>query len=251
MAAPPLLYTENSPKSETYYVNIDLGGTNAPKPQTGIFVPENYRVPDQVDMILWLMGHHDNKEYPPDLTIDTYWDKYPNFHFRQMVNVGNKNVILVAPSLGPTSQSGNLTNSGGLSRYLDQVLEALQAYGPFSSTPSLGNLVIACHSGGGAPMLKIATTTQMYSDNIKQLWGFDCMYGDVEPLWVQWAQQNSSKLLFIRYGSSTPDRSQTLAKLAAKQSNINVDGDATVPHNKVPETYWYRSMRRAHFFLDK
>jgi len=251
MAAPPLLYSENDPKSETYYINIDLGGKSAPKPQTGIFVPENYRVSDEVDMILWLMGHHDNKEYPPSLSIDDYWDKYSHFRFRQFVNAGNKNVILVAPSLGPSSGSGHLTNSGGLSRYLDQVLAALEAYGPFSSTPSLGNLMIACHSGGGSPMLQIARTTQMYSDNIKQLWGFDCVYGDVEPLWLQWAQQNGGKLLLIRYGSSTPNRSRTLARLAKNQSNINVDGDATTPHNKVPETYWYRFMRQARIFLDK
>jgi hypothetical protein len=166
------------------------------------------------------------------------------------VNAGNKNVILVAPTLGASSQSGNLTSSGGLSRYLDQVLDALQAYASFSS-PALGNLVIACHSGGGSPMLQIATTTQRYSDNIQQLWGFDCLYGDVEASWLQWAQQNSSKLLLIRYGSSTPERSRTLMRIAAKQSNINVDGNEGTPHNRVPETYWNRFMRRAHIFNDK
>lgn len=251
MAAPPLLYTENDVKTETYYVTIDLGGKAPPKPVTGIFVPENYNVSSEVDVILWLMGHHNNQDYPPTLSIDEYWYKYPHFRFRQFVNAGNKNVILAAPTLGPTSESGNLTNSGGLSRYLDQVLAALKEYGPFSSVPSLGSLVIACHSGGGSPMLQIAQTTQPYSGNIKQLWGFDCVYGPVEASWLQWAQQNSSKLLLIRYGESTPDRSRTLMKMAAKQSNINVDGSERTPHNKVPETYWYRFMRQAHFFLDK
>jgi hypothetical protein len=251
MAPPPLLYRENDVKTETYYVTIDLGGTAPPKAVTGIFVPENYNVPSQVDMILWLMGHHDNQEYPATLTIDEYWFKYSHFRFRQFVNAGNKNVILVAPTLGPSSQSGNLTSSGGLSRYLDQVLAALEAYGPFSSLPSLGDLVIACHSGGGSPMLQIAKTNQQYSGNIKQCWGFDCLYGDVEDSWLQWARQNSGKLLLIRYGSSTPDRSRKLTRIAAKQSNINVDGAEGTPHNKVPETYWYRFMRQAHFFLDK
>jgi hypothetical protein len=250
MAAPPLLYSENDVKTETYYVTIDLGGTGAPQPTTGIFVPENYRLTSDVDVILWLMGHHDNQEYPPSLSIDQYWFKYPNFRFRQFVNAGNKNVVLVAPTLGPSSESGNLTSSGGLSRYLDQVLDALEAYASFSS-PSLGNLVIACHSGGGSPMLQIATTSQRYSDNIQQLWGFDCLYGDVEPTWLDWAQKNGKKHLLIRYGSSTPDRSRTLMKIAAKQSNINVDGNEGTPHNRVPETYWYRFMRRAHFFFDK
>jgi hypothetical protein len=251
MAAPPLQYSEDDPKNTTYYVTIDLGGTGAPKPMTGIFVPENYKISDEVDVILWLMGHHDNSDYPPTLTIDDYWFKYPHFRFRHFVNAGNKNVILVAPTLGPTSQAGNLTNSGGLSTYLDQVLAALKEHAGFPTVPTLGDVVIACHSGGGSPMLKIATTNQQYSNNIKQLWGFDCLYGDVESAWLKWAQQNSSKTLLIRYGSSTPDRSHTLERLAAKQSNIDVDGDASTPHNKVPETYWYRFMRRAYVFADK
>jgi hypothetical protein len=102
MAAPPLLYSENGVKTETYYVTISLGGNPAPKPVTGIFVPENYNVSSDVDMILWLMGHHDNSEYPPALTIDDYWFKYPHFRFREFVNASNKNVILAAPTLGRT-----------------------------------------------------------------------------------------------------------------------------------------------------
>ncbi|PYX48052.1 MAG: hypothetical protein DMG79_12775 [Acidobacteria bacterium] len=251
MAAPPLIYEEDTVKAETYYVTINLGGNDAPKPITGIFVPENYKVSSDVDIVLWLMGHHDNSEYPAALTIDDYWFKYPHFRFREFVNVSNKNVILVAPSLGPHSQSGNLASAGGLSTYLDQVLSALEAYGPFSGVPTLDNLVIACHSGGGAPMLGIATTSQRYSDNIRQLWVFDCIYGAVEDTWLKWAQQNSKKILFIRYGSSTPERSKTLMRIAAKQSNINVDGDESTPHNRVPTTYWNRFMRRANIFGDK
>jgi hypothetical protein len=251
MAAPPLLYSENGVKTETYYVTISLGGNPAPKPVTGIFVPENYNVSSDVDMILWLMGHHDNSEYPPALTIDDYWFKYPHFKFREFVNASNKNVILAAPTLGPSSESGDLSTSGGLARYIDQVLAALEAHGPFDSVPSLDNLVIACHSGGGSPMLKIATTNQQYSDNIRQFWGFDCIYGDVEASWLKWAQQNSKKTLFVRYGSSTPDRSRTLMKMAEKQSNINVDGDTATPHNRVPMTYWHQFMRRSNIFAEK
>jgi len=252
MAAPALIYRENNVKSETYFVTIDLGGTAPPKPVTGIFVPENYNSSSDVDMVLWLMGHHDNSQYPPTLTIDDYWAKYSHFRFREFVNASNKNVILAAPSLGPGSQSGKLTESGGLGRYIDQVLAALEAYGPFSGLPSLGNLVIACHSGGGAPMLAIAKVPQRYSDNIQQLWGFDCIYGDVEAAWLQWAQQNSSKMLFVRYGNGgTATRSRKLQRMAAKQSNINIDGDEKTEHNRVPVTYWHRFMRAAHIFSDK
>ncbi|MGC2658574.1 MAG: hypothetical protein WA324_11510 [Bryobacteraceae bacterium] len=253
-AAPPLMYSENTVKSETFFVTIDLGSQAATKPMTGIFVPENFTEPAQLDVILWLMGHHDNGAYPPTMTIDDYWANYPHFKFRQFVNGGNKNVVLAAPSLGPSSQAGALMNRGGLAWYLDQVLAALPAYSStFKSTPVLGDLVIACHSGGGHPMRTIATTTQQYTDNIVELWGFDCLYDDVDPTaWTNWAKGNGQKRLIVRYGSGGTDgHSLSLQKMAAKLSNVDVQGSTGTEHNKVPVTYWQRFMRQAIFFADK
>ena len=254
MAAPPKkLYDENSVPKETYFVSIDLGTQAQASATTGIFVPEGYNVGDEVDIILWLMGHHDNSAYPPSLAIDDYWFKYSHFKFREFVNMGQKNVILAAPSLGPGSQAGSLIGRGGLAWYLDQVLAALKAYGPFSTVPTLGNLVIACHSGGGAPMREIATTTQQYSPNLRQLWGFDCLYGgNDDSIWTDWAKGNAYKRLRVRYGSGgTSDMSLSLKKMASKLANIDVDGSTGTEHNKVPVTYWYDFMRKATFFLDK
>lgn len=248
--APPLHKRDTTVAKETYFVTIDL--QNQAKPITGIFVPDGYQVSSAADIILWLMGHHHNAEYPPTLSIDEYWVKYPHFRFREFVNASNKNVILVAPSLGPSSQSGKLLGSSGLPWFLDQVLAALQAYGPFQTVPPLGNLIIACHSGGGWPMRQIATSSQQYLDKIKQFWGFDCLYnrGD-EQAWMQWAQQNGQKMLYIRYGNGgTADRSKNLEKMATNQSNIDVGGVIGTPHNTVPKTYWATFMRNASFLTN-
>jgi len=248
--APPLLYSVTPPKDNSFYVTIDLGANIAK--MTGIFVPDGYNQGDDVDVLLWLMGHHKDGKggaYPVDLTIDDYLIKYPHFRFREFVNASNKNVVLVAPTLGPHSEGGSLTTKDGFPRYIDQIMDALKEHAGFSS-PSLGNLVIACHSGGGIRMQEIATAGHKYNDNINELWGFDCLYGDVEKGWVTWAQQNSSKVLMIRYGESTPDRSHTLANLASKQSNINVDGDGT-SHNLVPSKYFVRFLSRCLFFSNR
>jgi hypothetical protein len=238
-SAPTLLKKDTTVAKETYFVSIDLGQQANAKAMTGIFVPDNYKISDKVDIILWLMGHHDNAAYPPTMAIDDYWVKYPHFKFREFVNQSKKNVVLVAPSLGPGSQAGSLTPRGGLASFIDQVLAALNAYGGFATLPTLNKMVIACHSGGGRPMLDIATTTQQYSDNIQQFWGFDCLYNKgSEGRWVQWAQGNAQKQLLIRYGNGgTDQRSLTLKKLAAKLSNVDVDGTTSTQHNDVPKTY--------------
>ena len=247
--APQLLYPEFNVSKETQFVTIDLGAQAEARPMTGIFIPNGYHDPSQVDIILWLMGHHKGGNFPTTLAIDDYLRNYSFFRFREFVNLGHKNVILVAPSLGPSSQAGKLAEAGGLSWYLDQILAARQGTG--TSVPMMGDLIIACHSGGGAATRAIATTSQKYSEKIKQIWGFDCLYGDGdEAAWLKWATDNGGKVL-IRYGSGgTDQKSLNLKRLAANTSNIDVDGDTATDHNNVPKTYWNKFMRGAHFLLD-
>ena len=247
---PALLTKDTKVAKETYFVSIDLGSSAKTKAMTGIFVPDGYQISNKVDIILWLMGHHNNAQYPPTMAINDYWVNYPHFKFREMVNQSKKNVVLVAPSLGPGSEAGNLTPRDGLSKFIDQVLAALNAYGGFLTLPTLSKMVIACHSGGGAPMLSIAKINQQYSDSIQQFWGFDCLYNSgSEESWVDWAKGNATKKLIIRYGNGGTDmRSKNLKKLAAKVGNVDVDGSTATSHNDVPKTYWVDFCQKATFF---
>src|SRR5262245_13181473 len=70
-AAPALLYTESSVPTETHYVTIPLGQEAPAPPMTGIFVPAGYRRSSQVDLILYLQGHHKGGGFPADLAIDS------------------------------------------------------------------------------------------------------------------------------------------------------------------------------------
>src|SRR5439155_860963 len=68
--------------------------------------------------------------------------------FREGVNASGRNVIFVAPTLGSRSEAGDLLKPGGLDTYLAKVLGLLG-----KGVPSgLGNLILACHRGGGKPM---------------------------------------------------------------------------------------------------
>ena len=253
MATPPKLYDESSKVGDTYFVTINLGAQANTSPISAVFVPKGYNVGEEVDLILWLMGHHDNPDYPPSLTIDQYLSIYPHFKFGDFVNDSRKNVILAAPSLGAHSESGNLSGRGGLASYIDQVLAVLQAYGPFKSPPRLGQLVIACHSGGGDPMRQIATTAQDYTPNLRQCWGFDCLYnGGDDSFWTTWAKANAYKQLKVRYGNGgTESQSLSLKRMASNLANVNVYGTTATLHNKVPVTYWYEFLTKAYFFDDK
>jgi hypothetical protein len=152
-------------------VKIPLGGEASASPITGIFLPQGFSPTLEVDIILYLHGHHKAKPYPPSLSIDEYWtqSKYPNFGFREGVNSGGKKIILVAPTLGPSSEAGNLMDATGLSSYFDQVLAALKAHGPYEpadAVPVLGKLVLACHSGGGKRMRSLAKPSAILGQDL-------------------------------------------------------------------------------------
>ena len=137
--APPLLKnpTQSDPPGQTLYVKISFGKdkrcikrnekkecveykTFTIRPMTGIFIPENYVPQAEIDLILYLHGH---KSSIPgsDALIAQYWDgkKHPEFALREEVNASKKNVILVAPTLGLKSETGDLVRRNGLDDYLD------------------------------------------------------------------------------------------------------------------------------------
>jgi hypothetical protein len=156
------------------------------------------------------------------------------------LNQSGKNFILVAPTLGPRSQTqtGWLAQPGGLDRYVDQVLAALATHGPYRGwRPQLGNLILACHSGGGLPMRQLAMGKNRYASHIKECWGFDCLYftGD-ENLWAQWASSRPDARLFVHYQSSTRERSEKLKQ--KKVPNIYISISAAKGHNWVPIHHW-------------
>ncbi len=237
-AAPSLIGQEQTPPGQTLYVSIPLGAERPAKPMTGIFIPQNFRPEPKVDLIIYLHG----VKPKADLTVNSYWNRshFPTWPLREGLNRSGKNFLLVAPTLGPRSQTqtGWLAQPGGLDKYVDQALAALATHGPYQGQrPQLGNLILACHSGGGLPMRQLAMGKSRYASHIKECWGFDCLYftGD-ENLWAQWAKSRPDARLFIHYQSSTRVRSEKLKQ--KKVPNIFVSRSAAKGHNWVPIHHW-------------
>ena len=264
ITAPPLLYSESTVPTETHYVSIPLGKESPATPMTGIFAPQNFRAPSQVDLLVYLHGHHKGGAFPANLSIDVYWlaAHYKFWPLREGVNTSNKNVILVAPTLGPGSEGEKLDRAGGFDDYVGQVLGALAKYGPFkgqNQLPSVGNVVLACHSGGGARMRSVAGKSQIYGKAIKECWGFDCLYnpgnvikkiqGDPD-FWAGWARSHPDAKLYIHYGSGgTADLSERLR--AKRVPNVFVEGSRNLDHNMVPITHWQKRLAAAKFLLNR
>ncbi|MGH9841168.1 MAG: peptidoglycan-binding domain-containing protein, partial [Blastocatellia bacterium] len=260
---------EAPPPAYTLYVDLALGSESPARPMTGIFIPENYVPRPQVDLILYLHGHKTTRVCGPgdSISIDGYWrSRY--WPLREELNKSRKNIILVAPTLGPESEPGSLTKPGGFDAYLDQVIGALIEHGPYrnaAQSPTLGSIILACHSGGGSPMLKIVGNSDRYTSKIQECWGFDCLYSGyadkaktkklftLPRKWIEWAESHKAQRLFIYYKSSTAIESDYLAKKAKDKMlrNVCVKPSTRAPdHCWVPITHWRERIQAAGFLRD-
>jgi len=254
-SAPKLIKQESTPAQSTLYVDIDLKivdkfGIVAP-PMTGIFIPDGYAPDAAVDLILYLHGH--KAEAIRRKGIDQYWNsqRFAYGALREGVNASARNVILVAPTLGSRSEAERLLLPGGLDAYIEKVLAALRAYGPHrqaKSPPALGNLILACHSGGGLPMRQLAGGRDRAVAHIRECWGYDCTYnkGD-EVFWAGWARAHPNAKVYIYYipGSPTAPLAEGLRNRRVQNAIVQPSRDKR--HNYVPITHWRERVQGAGF----
>jgi hypothetical protein len=203
---------DSKPPRLSLYLPIPLAVPGVERQATGVFVPENYKVSETVDLVVFLRGYDINR--PKSATsVEEYWNspKHPtlkSFLLREEVNKSGKNVILVVPALGPYSEMGTLKDAGGVQKFLDQVLDGLWKHGPHSDLkkrPTIRHLILAAHSGGGVPLRRLAQelgADATYKDKLKECWGFDSIYGvkdkDAE-FWSDWAARHSDTRVTMFY----------------------------------------------------
>ncbi len=264
-AAPRLIYRDTSPALETLYVAIDLGlgrerifkksdprnDTALVEKMTGIFIPKNFSADASIDLLIYLHGHK-IEPFGKDKSINEYWEskRFPHFAFRELLNDSGKNIVLVAPTLGPRSQARNLITNAGFSDFIEDVIRSIVAYCPLFATretPAVNRIIVACHSGSGYNMYQIARLagTNAYADKIEECWGFDCTYGpddaDVLHQWASTSNGSSPKKLYIYYrkGSGTEAQAAALKNRAAGLTNVIVNGlDNSADHNLIPGKYF-------------
>jgi LAS superfamily LD-carboxypeptidase LdcB len=236
------------PSGSTIYAPIDLeikdGAGNRVKPQTGIFCPPGWRPTGPIDLVIYLHGIRD-----PRITIDSYWNAARHSHFalREDVASSGKNAVLVAPLLGPRSQNqiGILGRPGGLDKFVGSVLSALAQQARLPAGTQVGNIILACHSGGGLAMRIIALANNKLAARIRECWGYDCTYNrDDFTVWPRWAAQRSSSRLVMFYLPGTKTAAQALKLKQRGVPNVTVAASRARNHNWVPRAHFLEQLKQ-------
>ena len=245
----------------TFYVNIPLQvPLGEAKSMTGIFIPDKYCAVPQIDVIVYFHGFKVRANHP-SFSIDAYWS-LPQFRLRDEVNASQRNVILVAPTLGPKNQPGSLTCPGGFDRFLERVIEALKQRGPYASqkvTPTIRSIILACHSGSGSVLRSILMGSDSSVAKIKECWLFEPdQLGDTAG-WKTWAASHPGTRVFIHFApGGTKGEALCVGLMGGKRivggkatCVANVFAEQTTGHDEVPMKHLKERIQAATFLTLK
>ena len=224
-------------KVEKKYKQSTCSAAAIPDKMTAIYTPKNFKPAAETDLIIYLHGYQDGipgmvktggKIFTPTIQQYLNYAGKPYFSFREIINRLGKNVVFVAPTLGARSQYGKLASH--FDSYVEQAVWAINEYvfkaRQLSGQLNLRNLIIAAHSGGGAPMLKIAEQTKSdYAKRIRSYWGFDSWYQSSDS-WNAVAK-NKSVTIYAYYagtrGFPQEDKKTVFVTNAGKDSNVIIE----------------------------
>lgn len=164
---------------------------------TALFHPSSFNPNQPVHLLLYFHGHLGR--YPGN---NSAASEYLNFakneylNLREDIEKSGKNIILVMPTLGTTSEYGILADCAVFDEYLANVKAEIKEHilKKFSATKmKRGKLILSGHSGGGKVMLELATFNK-----VDEVWGFDSIYQGGKE-WPCVAKRNKNIKLFFYY----------------------------------------------------
>jgi hypothetical protein len=206
------LALKTDPKNKIGGIALQSTGPGWKRP-TGVFFRDLSVVGDgaPLTVVLWFHGHRVR-----DISALFYEEAT---RLLPAVLASGKRVVLVAPHLGLKSATVSEYDAsvlgGGKNTeiYLDQVLQGLSNWYDATVNPpgrdrvptekfTLGDLYVAGHSGGGTGIRSSVAALGGYKKNLRECWGFDCLYAAGQT-WHQWARSQGGIPLYFYFGDGT------------------------------------------------
>ena len=217
---------------------------------SAVYVPPAVSASDRVNIILFLHGDKVRINHS-DFTIRQYLG-LKEMPLRQGLNTSGQPFVLIAPTLGADADTefGNLGKN--IDDYLEHMMTQLYELGApefdVPRPPKVGELIIAGHSGGFGPIRSILSNIRRYKSCIKEVWGFDIMYGNTATY------LESAKVPVYAYYNDTAGNSRELARKRLPNVFVMVGGEfyiargkeqmRMVPHDNLMQKFWLDRCRR-------
>jgi hypothetical protein len=151
-----------------------------------LFIPRGFRKTEAVDLVIHIHGWWNN--------IDTTLSRY---RLPQQVHESGKNVILVVPEgprNAPDSFAGKLEDTGGLKRFVADVVDVLFRESRVA-TRTVGKVILSGHSGAYHG-IAFALMRGGMTESISEVYLFDALYGQTEK-YARWIDRYPGKMIAV------------------------------------------------------
>lgn len=201
------------------------------------FLPTGITTAESVPTLVYFHGHN------AATNLANYFQSNPKtYDLRPLLN--GKQIALIQPWGGHHSAFKHFQTGAGLTALVESGLRVMieHATPPRPcpvQIPNPPSVILAAHSGGGNALLAAAKSSSTYSPQIKQVWGFDCMYWHEGDAWVEWCRANPDKQLRVRASTHKPSnkpKAEAERIRAASLQNADVE-IVNLAHNQFPRTY--------------
>jgi hypothetical protein len=266
----------DGPAEATYYFPIPRDKCSP----TGVFFPSGFSFPPKIDVILYFHGfklgefEYINKYLNGNDVFDDGKLSHKGLRLREDIDTAGKRAVLIAPTMGEkpgsSAQKGDMgifAKATGGDVFLAEVLRWIGKYVPQYTascvTPTLGNVVLAGHSGGGVILLTLAKGMKT---PISEVWGFDSTYGesdfdrDVVAEWLALARLHRKDMkFFFHWATKGPGanakelgekaKAEGLTNVTVEQSSApGSDRGSNGPHFDTVITNFLTRVRNANCF---
>ena len=233
-------------KDKTAYLKIDLGidrqvkanGWGKPvDAMTAVFAPDPSTLSGAVDVLLWFHGDkrywNNSKTEKEDFSgksIQYYLNNLRLCKLREFIlQSSKKSFVLVAPTLSDSTgvsvdsknedKSKRNYNPGALrwntadaEAYLQHALNGVQKHMGVKNKLTLGNIVLAAHSGGGHLQSQMAQNFSGSFNKMNEVWCFDSTYWGSKPFldWLKKGHSNARLWMYSTGGTTGVNASEIL-----------------------------------------
>ncbi len=178
--------TEVVTPGATHYLPIAL--SRHTHKRVGAFVPTAARFADSVDVIVYFHGHaipacQTNTAKFVKGGMQYYWNTPLFTCLRRDLEQSGRRAVLLAPAMHSLVGGkygapgyGNLGDAGKFDEFVSKSLTLLKDRGSLPRNATIGNVVLAGHSGGGEPMQAVMKAKNTLKPKIRAAWGFETLY---------------------------------------------------------------------------
>jgi hypothetical protein len=178
-----------------------------------IITPKNFIAKKKVDMILWFHGWNNN--------IDSALIRYGLS--RQFAESGTNAVLVLAETAkdAPDSYGGKLEQKNTFSKLVTDVLQKLVSMHVISAGDSIGNVILAGHSGAYRVMANILQNGNV---PVNEVILFDALYAETDKFltWITAASDRRFINLYTDNGGTYDETKDMMRQI----KNLNVPADS-------------------------